>query len=115
MRSRKDGLLLRGSSLLVFPLAALLTGFAPIQQAVVGTIQSYECGDNCYLTIETSDRTQLTGLCAAPLCEEWNEAVEMPADLVGRPVTVTLDVGTQLNGEGEVMGPFIAFVEIAYD
>lgn len=93
----------------------LLTGFTPIEQAVVGTIQSFECGDNCYLTIATSEHTQLTGLCTATQCEPWNEAVEMPADLVGRQVTVTLDVGTQLNAEGDVMGPFIAFTAIAYE
>ena len=39
----------------------------------------------------------------------------MPADLVGAPVTVTLDVGTQVDGGGNEMGPFIAFSEIALD
>lgn len=105
-----------GGKLLGLSIAALLvTGFTPIEQAVVGTIQSFECGDNCYLTIATSNRTQLTGLCAASECDAWNEAVEMPADLVGRPVTVTLDVGTQYDGDGNEMGPFIAFSKIAFD
>ena len=93
----------------------LLAGFTPIEQAVVGKIVSFECGDNCYLTIATSERTQLTGLCAATACQPWNEAVELPADLVGTPVTVTLDVGTQFDGGGNDMGPFIAFSEIAFD
>ncbi len=105
-----------GGRLLGLSVAALLlTGFTPIEQAVVGKIVSFECGDNCYLTIATSERTQLTGLCVAEACQSWNEAVEMPADLVGTPVTVTLDVGTQFDGGGNDMGPFIAFSEIAFD
>ncbi len=104
------------AKLLGLSMAALLvTGFTPVEQAVVGTILSFECGDNCYLTIATSGRTQLTGLCAAKACEPWNEVAEMPANLVGRPVTVTLDVGTQFDGGGNEMGPFIAFSEIAFD
>lgn len=95
--------------------ALLLTGFTPIEQAVVGQIVSFECGDNCYLTIATSERTRLTGLCAATECDPWNEAVQMPADLVGKSVTVTLDIGTQFDGGGNEMGPFIAFSEIAFD
>ena len=104
------------SALLGVPMALLLVaGFTPIEQAVVGTIVSFECGDNCYLTIATSERTKLTGLCAASACAPWNEAVAMPSDLVGKPVTVTLDIGSQLDGEGNDMGPFITFAEIAYD
>ena len=105
-----------GGRLLVLSMAVLLlAGFTPAEQAVVGTILSFECGDNCYLTIATSERTQLTGLCVAEACDPWNEAVEMPAGLVGAPVTVTLDVGTQVDGGGNEMGPFIAFSEIAFD
>jgi hypothetical protein len=38
-----------------------------------GTIKSYECGDNCYLTITTAKGEELTALCVADECVPWNE------------------------------------------
>lgn len=100
----------------LLPLLMATPAFAqPLDQAVVGTISGFECGDNCYLTIATSETTQLTGLCIAEACEPWNEAVELPSELVGRAVTVVLGTGSQLDAEGTDMGPFIAFAEIRFD
>ncbi len=82
---------------------------------VSGEIRAYECGDNCYLTILSEDGEELTGLCAAPECDPWNEVAEMPARFVGRPVTVTIEMGEQTDAEGNVMGEFPAFTRIAFD
>ncbi|MFH1795672.1 MAG: hypothetical protein ABIK36_11200 [Pseudomonadota bacterium] len=82
---------------------------------VSGRIGLYECGDNCYLTIRTEDGEDLTGLCAAPECEAWNENAEMPADFVGRAVTVTIEMGEQTDADGNVMGEFPAFTAITFD
>jgi hypothetical protein len=82
---------------------------------VSGEIRAYECGDNCYLTILSEDGEELTGLCAAPECDPWNEVAEMPARFVGRAVTVTIEMGKQTDADGNVMGEFPAFTAITFD
>ena len=79
-----------------------------------GQIGSFECGDNCYLTIVSDDGTDLTGLCVAPECEPWNMDVAIPDDLIGTNVLVTVGTADQTDGSGTVMGSFIAFYEIAF-
>lgn len=105
------------------PLAALVIAFAVQTPAsasmdtdvVSGEIRFYECGDNCYLTILSADGEELTGLCAAPECQAWNEVAEMPARFVGRAVTVMIEMGEQTDAEGNVMGEFPAFTRISFD
>lgn len=105
------------------PLAALVVAFgiqAPASASmdtdvVSGEISSYECGDNCYLTIVSADGEELTGLCAAPECDAWNEVAEMPARFVGRAVTVTIEMGEQTDADGNVMGEFPSFTRITFD
>jgi len=77
-----------------------------------GTIAGFECGDNCYLTIKTSGGGELTGLCVAEACEPWLVEAAMPAELVGKPVSVTVGVGQQLDNEGNVMGDFPSFTTV---
>ncbi len=45
----------------------------PVAAEVSGAIKSYECGDNCYLTITTEAGEEFTGLCAAEACQPWND------------------------------------------
>lgn len=80
-----------------------------------GTIKLYECGDNCYLTISNSAGEDVTGLCAATECDPWNEVAEMPADMIGRKVTVTIEMGQQVDGAGNVMGEFASFTKIVFE
>jgi hypothetical protein len=79
-----------------------------------GVIKSYECGDNCYLTITTDAGEERSGLCAAPACQPWNEVAEMPADQIGRAVTVMVGVGRQVDGSGNDMGEFEAFNDVQF-
>lgn len=105
------------------PLAALVLAIAIHTPAtasmdtdiVSGEIGAYECGDNCYLTIVGEDGEELTGLCAAPECDAWNEVAEMPEHLVGQAVTVTIEMGEQTDADGNVMGEFPAFTAITFD
>ena len=79
---------------------------------VDGRIKSFECGDNCYLTIVTKSGKELNALCAAKACEPWNAETEIPRDLIGRKVRVTLDTGVQLDGSGNEMGSYPAFTVV---
>lgn len=93
-------------------LVMLLTVPVSAGDQVAGVIASFECGDNCYLTIASERGTDLTGLCAAEACWPWSAQGAIPDDLVGHPVRATVGVGDQLDGNGDVVGPFVAFTEI---
>jgi hypothetical protein len=78
-----------------------------------GTIMSYECGDNCYLTIKSKDGKEITALCVADGCAAWNEQAAMPEELIGQSVSVTIGTGQQYDGGGNLMGDFPAFTEVS--
>ncbi len=87
-------------------------GAATDETNATGTIKSYECGDNCYLTITTDKGEELTALCAAQECTTWNENAEMPKDMIGKSVKVTIASGKQYDGDGNEMGDFPSFTKI---
>jgi hypothetical protein len=113
-RVRQNGSSL-AALLLGIGLAVAAPGPSHAAETATGTIKSYECGDNCYLTVARSGADDLTGLCSAKECEPWNEVAEMPADMVGRKVTVTVEMGQQLDADGNVMGEFPSFTKIAFE
>lgn len=106
------------TGLFVTPILLAAAFIAPAHAAAPetasGTIKSYECGDNCYLTIARSGSDDLVGLCAATECDPWNEDVAMPGDMIGRKVTVTIEMGEQTDAEGNVMGEFPSFTKITF-
>jgi len=77
-----------------------------------GVIGSYECGDNCYLTIIDKQGDAHSGLCTAPLCDAWNEVAEMPANFKNKKVKVGISIGKQYDAAGNVMGEMDAFETI---
>ena len=81
---------------------------------LTGVIVRYECGDNCYLTIRADDSMEHTALCAAPECELWNEQAQMPKNFLGKPVQVTIEIGAQYDGEGNIVGHMDAFTKILF-
>ncbi len=86
---------------------------AAAERKAAGRIVSYECGDNCYLTIKTSSGREVTALCAAKGCAAWNEQTEMPKQYIGRRVQqVSIGVGKQYDGSGNLMGDFPAFTKV---
>ena len=76
------------------------------------TISGYECGDNCYLTIIDSEDGEMTGLCIATLCEEWNMEAAMPEKYIGKKVRIVVGEGQQFDAAGNVMGTMEAFTNI---
>lgn len=74
-----------------------------------GTIVSYECGDNCYLSIKDLQGEEHSGLCTAPLCDSWNEVAAMPDSFKGQRVNVTVGEGQQFDASGTVMGTMDSF------
>ncbi len=80
---------------------------------IEGTISSYDCGDNCYLTITDKNGKEHKGLCAASICTKWGWGA-MPDSYKGRRVRVTIGKGKRLSGAGEVIGPMDAFTRVQF-
>jgi hypothetical protein len=83
-------------------------------RTITGTIRSFECGDNCYLTIVDRKKAEQVGLCSAPECESWNAQTVMPSRYKGKSVTVTVGQGQQVDDSGNVMGEMMAFKKIRF-
>ena len=97
--------------ILISPESATKT--KPSASVIEGRIESYICGDNCYLTIVDAQGYIHTGLCASEtLCSDWNEAGDMPASFKGKAVKVSVGWGEQTDGEGNVMGMMETFERI---
>lgn len=95
---------------LVFVAATLLANGALAQSAPLqGRIKSFECGDNCYLTVVDARGREVTGLCVARACRPWNERTQIPRSLIGKTVQYTTGVGVQRDGAGNVMGRMTSF------
>lgn len=85
------------------------TTATPTGRTLVGTIASYECGDNCYLTVKDEQGKDHVALCTAPECASWNEVAEMPASFLQKKVQVSLGRAKQYDGAGNEMGEMDAF------
>lgn len=77
-----------------------------------GVIKTFECGDNCYLTITQSDGQEETGLCVATTCKLWWENQRMPSNFVGKPVKVKLGVRWKVDGNYDRVGYGFSFEEV---
>lgn len=84
----------------------------PKPRTFEGTITSYECGDNCYLTITDLQGQEQTGLCGASICELWGENESSFSRYQGKKVRITVDNGQRVDGEGEVIDEMDAYVKI---
>lgn len=91
------------------------TGPATSRNLIIeGQIVSYECGDNCYLTIRTRYGKNVVGLCAARECAKWNDQAKMPAKLLGRSIEVMIDKGTRVDGNLDKVDEFPAFSKLRF-
>lgn len=89
------------------------TGNTPSASVIEGRIESYICGDNCYLTVVDAQGDTHSGLCASEtLCKDWNEVGDMPASFKGKAVKVSVGLGKQFDGEGNVVDTIEAFERI---
>ena len=84
----------------------------PTGKTLTGKITSYECGDNCYLTVQDDQSKNHVALCTAPLCESWNEVAEIPTSYMQKKVIVSLGRAKQYDGAGNEMGEMDAFESI---
>ncbi len=99
--------------LLVITSGTVLAKKTPRNKTVIATIVDYECGDNCYLTVVDDKGNQHVGLCAAPLCDEWNANATMPDSFKGKKIRFVIGKGQQFDGGGNLMGTTDAFMQIA--
>ncbi len=101
----------------LFGVTAILMAAMPAfacDETTRAAIKSFECGDNCYLTISGSDNVEVTGLCLADMCNAWNEQAAMPDELIGRVIEVKSGIGKQYDGAGNLMGDFPSFEKILF-
>jgi hypothetical protein len=94
-------------------LASSAAGRAEPARWISGTIQKFECGDNCYLTLRTKSGTT-TALCEAKACRPWFENQKIPQKLIGRHVKATVGVGKQVDGNYDVVGTFASFKSLVF-
>ena len=80
---------------------------------ISGVIKSFECGDNCWLTIARTEGEE-TGLCFAKPCLSWWHENKMPSEFLEKQVQVKLGVGWKRDGEYQKNGYAIAFEEIRF-
>jgi len=78
---------------------------------LTGTIEGFECGDNCYLIVTFGDAGWLSALCVAPACDPWNEEAVIPEELIGSDVSVVVGAADQYQGDGSFM-PYVAFTTV---
>jgi hypothetical protein len=83
-------------------------------RVIVGTISDYECGDNCYLTIVDSKGKKHHGLCAAAVCNAWNDVTSMPRRFIGMKVRATVGKRNRYDGGGDVVDRYDAFTTILF-
>lgn len=83
-------------------------------KTLTGSIASYECGDNCYLTIKDAQGADHIALCTAPQCDSWNEVAAMPNSFLKKKVTVTVGRAKQYDGAGTEMGEMDSFDSITF-
>lgn len=86
----------------------------PTGKTLTGTIVSYECGDNCYLTVKDEQGTEHVALCTAPQCDSWNEVAAMPKSFLKKKVQVSVGRAKQYDGAGNEMGEMDAFDSITF-
>lgn len=77
-----------------------------------GKIVSFDCGDNCYLTIKTKDAQEI-GLCVAPECDPWNAEAAMPKALIGKSVKATIGIGERYMDDGTLVDHALSFRTVA--
>lgn len=99
------------SAVLAISAAASAKDAAP--KTLTGAIRKFECGDNCYLTIETAEGEK-TGLCEARPCVPWFENQTMPKKFIGRKVRVTTGIGKQFDGNYDVVGRTLSFRKMEF-
>jgi hypothetical protein len=79
---------------------------------VDGKIVSFDCGDNCYLTIKTKDGPEV-GLCVAPECDPWNAEAAMPEALIGKSVKAVIGIGERYMEDGTLVDHALSFRHVA--
>lgn len=70
-----------------------------------GTITSYECGDNCYLSIVDAKGKEHTGLC----CE-----ADIDEKSIGKKVRITVGKGSQYDGDGNAAEEMELFEKVEF-
>ena len=98
----------------ILVLAVTSSNALSAQNLVSGKITKFECGDNCYLIITPKHGKDIVGLCVADICAPWNAATKIPKSMIGRRVTVTIGVGKQIDGNGDVVGDFPSFTSVKF-
>ena len=89
------------------------SGGSGFPRQMTGTIKGFECGDNCYLSVE-SEGEEFSALCEAEMCTPWFENASMPEKFIGKEVSGIVMTGEQRNSEGDLMGAMDAWKTLEF-
>lgn len=82
-------------------------------------LTGFDCGDNCYLhyrPLSQPDSDLQTALCSVGACEAWYVDQTMGPEYRERIATITLGIGKQYDGGGNVMSDdFPAIISLKID
>lgn len=92
--------------ILIFAGTLMATPALAKEKMATGKIVSFECGDNCYLTVKPKTGDDINALCSVDLCATWYETQAMPPKYIGKNVKITIGTGKQVDGAGNDMGEY---------
>jgi hypothetical protein len=80
------------------------------------SLVGYSCGDNCYVeyTPQTESGGDMTALCSAEICGEWERAQKLPAAFKGKTAEVKLGKATRADGGGNIVDEYDNITEIRF-
>ncbi len=81
-------------------------------KTATGKIVSFECGDNCYLTVKPKTGDEINALCSVDLCANWYENQAMQPKYIGKSVKITIGTDKQVDGAGNDMGDYPEIIKL---
>jgi hypothetical protein len=80
------------------------------------SLVGYSCGDNCYVeyTAQSESGDEMTALCSANICGEWERAQKLPSAFKGKTAEVKLGKATRADGGGNIVDEYDNITEIRF-
>jgi hypothetical protein len=80
------------------------------------SITGYTCGDNCYVEFapQFEGGGDMTALCSAKICDEWERAQTLPAKFKGKQAEVRFGTAPRVDGGGNKIDDYPNVLEIRF-
>jgi hypothetical protein len=80
------------------------------------SLEGYSCGDNCY--VEYSPHIEgggdMTALCSAKICGDWERAGKLPAEFRGKTAEVKYGTAPRIDGSGNKVDTYRNIIDIRF-